>query len=948
MRNLRILFLVLAIAGMFSTTTSAPIFGEIRRFRQPDGDSVPLRLFGDEFYIRAETEDEYTVVRDKQTGWICYATQSSDGMLVSTGVAVESDDHCGLAKKSVNTTLARGLKASVSSIRQSRQEARNALFGGVSVDYRSRFAKRLAQSDSLPSIRDTAYFSGTIIGLTLVWDFPDEPITDSYSSEQEALEHLERTFNSLDPADNSLRYYFRIYSGGKLDLIHIIKGVYRAPRDYAYYDQLEYGTGHSMLIDSALHQLAHDGFDFTQLSTTERGRIRSLCISNTGEAQTWAEGMWMHSGWLRSDFRSDDIRPGSYCTCSERGGALHHEMGHLIGEWPDLYSSSGEETGTWGIMGGGYTDLPNPYFLYQNGWLGAINLANEESGKQISADGVDPQTAHIYFKSARPDEFFFIKPYTRNLPFSSDLPDQGLTIWHIDLDGDNFNYPETPLLVELVHANNDITNKRRNVCFKETGMSAFSDETTPGALWRDGTMSGLHIYDISSPGSEMTFKLGADLQFINIIATGAGSVSPVGLHGVEHGSRFVLRAIPEQGYKLSDVLLDGQEIDFRDSLVISSVTGDHVVEITFAMESPFSESGQYFIRAFDGSYLMPRDGQDDNGAQMITQTTESPENSAIWNLTTDRDHLTTMTFARSQCADVMGGSHEEGAQLIIWGCHGGANQNFTLFESGNGWYKILSRESGLVIEAVNNGVSSVDSQLTMQQPNAREVGQLFRLLPIDRRYQLPARIEAEDFQDAEKIRTGIEENHIGYVTGLYDSSWTRYHLTIGSQDRFLVTARYKNAGEGRGSISIAVDQEHITTINSADDSKWRIDSTYVNLVSGEKTLTVTISNDSSEGLFILDWLEIRESPSVMVTNGIYEKALTATLSGNNISLGGVTDYHKAYLFIYSANGRCVKRVHIKSNQTRVSIKDLSAGFYKMSLVSGSRQIDRHFVKIEPF
>ena len=51
-----------------------------RRYRQP-------LLYGDEYYIRAETTDGYTVIRDEVTGWICYATLSEDKTsLVSTGI----------------------------------------------------------------------------------------------------------------------------------------------------------------------------------------------------------------------------------------------------------------------------------------------------------------------------------------------------------------------------------------------------------------------------------------------------------------------------------------------------------------------------------------------------------------------------------------------------------------------------------------------------------------------------------------------------------------------------------------------------------------------------------------------------------------------------------------------------------------------------------------------
>jgi len=73
--------LVLLFLGLFAATISlyaAPFNGQIQQFKQPDGTMVDLRLYGNEFYMRAEGLDEYTVIRDKQSGWICYATLSKD------------------------------------------------------------------------------------------------------------------------------------------------------------------------------------------------------------------------------------------------------------------------------------------------------------------------------------------------------------------------------------------------------------------------------------------------------------------------------------------------------------------------------------------------------------------------------------------------------------------------------------------------------------------------------------------------------------------------------------------------------------------------------------------------------------------------------------------------------------------------------------------------------
>ena len=83
----KFLLIILVISTYSSALLAAPMFGEKHSFQQPDGSIIQLRLFGDEFYMRAETMDGYTVIFDEDSDWIVYADLNDDGSeLVSTGV----------------------------------------------------------------------------------------------------------------------------------------------------------------------------------------------------------------------------------------------------------------------------------------------------------------------------------------------------------------------------------------------------------------------------------------------------------------------------------------------------------------------------------------------------------------------------------------------------------------------------------------------------------------------------------------------------------------------------------------------------------------------------------------------------------------------------------------------------------------------------------------------
>jgi hypothetical protein len=61
------------------------IFGELLSFDQENGPQVKLRVFGDEFYARYETEEGYTAIYDETLGKFAYA-RLEDGSFISSGI----------------------------------------------------------------------------------------------------------------------------------------------------------------------------------------------------------------------------------------------------------------------------------------------------------------------------------------------------------------------------------------------------------------------------------------------------------------------------------------------------------------------------------------------------------------------------------------------------------------------------------------------------------------------------------------------------------------------------------------------------------------------------------------------------------------------------------------------------------------------------------------------
>jgi len=73
------------------------IFGELLSFDQENGPQVKLRVFGDEFYARYETEEGYTAIYDETLGKFAYA-RLEDGSFVSSGIDLSRAPPAGLQK----------------------------------------------------------------------------------------------------------------------------------------------------------------------------------------------------------------------------------------------------------------------------------------------------------------------------------------------------------------------------------------------------------------------------------------------------------------------------------------------------------------------------------------------------------------------------------------------------------------------------------------------------------------------------------------------------------------------------------------------------------------------------------------------------------------------------------------------------------------------------------
>lgn len=494
---------------MFATALfSAPYNGDIKQFKQPDGTVVDVKLFGTEFYMRAESVDGYTLIRDKQTKWICYAILNADSSeLVPTG-----EIYHGVAK--IDSPVKGGLF--LNKHIDLKEKARNSIIAKK---------RKMAGVDNLDQsmVKTPPHpVTGVVKGLCIVVDFSDEPGTLPMSEFENFCNNL--TYTNYGN-NGSLRKLYFDYSGGLVDYQNVVYGYFRAPLTFAEYDQMQFAQGAQQILGLALNWIAGLGFDFSTLTTNPDGSITAINLMYTGNPPNWAEGMWFHQGGYNG-FSANGVHSGAY-NCSPANEPLGiavvaHENGHMIGQWPDTYkytaNNGPDGIGSFDLMcsyGDTYNPVPpNPHFATSAGWGKVVDVTYFNG---VISDTANSLTIYKYVNPNDTNEFFLFKNRMQE-GRSSAIPDQGLTIWHINRGGDNQTmHHET----YLEHANNNIED-HNDACF-HLGMNAeFGASTTPNSSYYNSNPSGLRVWDISNIGNVMTYKIGAGqpapsflLQYLN-------------------------------------------------------------------------------------------------------------------------------------------------------------------------------------------------------------------------------------------------------------------------------------------------------------------------------------------------------------------------------------------------------------------------------------------------
>lgn len=450
-----------------ATSSAAPMNGFESRYTQPDGTSITLKFFGDEFYARTETTDGYTVVFDPDTKAYYFAALSPDGKeFVSTGQEVGKSDPAKLGiKKSLKINPeSRAAKAKKRFDEQEvfvQQEARWKAVKEANSKYRD-FKRQVkeqekagkkgfvvplgtifpdseipvAPSTTSPAASDGGVIveppivlappsfnlTGNVVGLTILIDFSDVPGT--VVTQAQIDDYCNKPNYTGFSNAGSIYDYFSVQSSGNLRYNNTVTYYVRVPNPKSYYNNtsVDCGTCGRSLLNDALNVLIANGYNFSNLTTkvvSGKNYVRACNVLFAGaDSGVWSYGLWPHRSSITAKLVASNTYIYDYqiteigTTANLTIGTVCHENGHMLLGYPDLYSYDGNAAniGNFSLMASSGSTHPvniDSYLKEASGWMNVIDL-NSTSQQRCTVQ-VDGNQVYRYLNPAKATEYFMFE-----------------------------------------------------------------------------------------------------------------------------------------------------------------------------------------------------------------------------------------------------------------------------------------------------------------------------------------------------------------------------------------------------------------------------------------------------------------------------------------------------------------------------------------------------------
>lgn len=345
------------------------------------------------------------------------------------------------------------------------EEVRNYLEKGAES---SKVAPSIETTNGRDRVTKNPYPNKKIKLLVILVGFSDRPMG------AQVREEVNRKLFT-DP-ERSAAAYYREVSGGKVELDGHIIGPVQLTQPVARYMADNYGrdgspSGGKVLISDAAKMALSEIKTFAPFCHRSKSAdivdgfvvIHSAAPAERDDGsprELWSSRVDTASEGVVVDPQGYKIKSGCLFSASSPLGVVVHELGHLLFGFPDLYApppivfagagrwclmGTGNWLGGWWNSSGTHPGHPCAWMKINQGWITPTDVRNPSSMSLV--DIKEKGNVVRLFPEGDPGcKEYFIIEHRRKRSFDSDLPGEGLLIWHIDESQYNNGNPDTPFI----------------------------------------------------------------------------------------------------------------------------------------------------------------------------------------------------------------------------------------------------------------------------------------------------------------------------------------------------------------------------------------------------------------------------------------------------------------------------------------------------------------------
>lgn len=532
----RVALAAVATAVAAGISYAVPADPRPKKFTQPDGTEITVKIRGDErshFYL---SEDDYLLV--EKEGAFYYGNTDAAGDIAASDI------------------LARPLSA--------RTAADDQFLSSVEMPkvYEA-LERKAARSNTLrvqakgPGLFESANFPvmGKQKVLVILVEYKDVKFTldEPYDYFYRML--TEEGFSDYN-GTGSARDFFIYNSCGQFEPEFDVYGPVELPKVRRYYGGNNmYGddqNAYMMAVDAC--QILDETVDFSEYDRDGDGVVDNVFIFYSGMGEATGGGsdtVWPHSWEIshatNKEYVFDGVKLDRYGCTNEWDenrpdgvGTFIHEFSHVMG-LPDLYATSYTSAftpGYWSALDyGPYNNngcTPPNYGAFERYALGWLDPEPITGGEDVTLRPVGENVARI-IPSGDPNEYFLLE--NRQLTgWDAYIPGHGMLIWHIDYDpiawtNNTVNNNSRHQRVDIEEADGTQSSYSRDGdAFPGTqGVTSFTDDTNPSMRLWNGQGLNLPITAITEDSEGLiSFKVaGGKREVTPVTVSGPNSLTDV-------------------------------------------------------------------------------------------------------------------------------------------------------------------------------------------------------------------------------------------------------------------------------------------------------------------------------------------------------------------------------------------------------------------------------------